>query len=346
MSGTGQWHRAWETSADIQLCFPPAMAEQKLRHIHNHPLQPKWRLVSVPEDHPHSSAGHYKLNTPAPVQWKEFHLRGGPTPEVKRRLGLCDPPPWRIPWSNPMTMRCTHSLLPLALLLTIGAHAQHGEIRGRVLGPDGLSVPGANVIAEHNGNVVGAVTDIDGRFVLKPMPAGRHSVRISNVSFAPVEVADIAVTADRATYLHDVRMRFHTLSDTAVVIIGYRRKLIDIDDPARMSLLHEEIARDPNKRDPIALVSNNFAGVTAAMDGSGLHFRGSRTENMVSFIDGIKVTGSVPRIPPSAIGSISVYTGGLPAKYGDVTGGVVVIETRTYQEMVQAARARHDDPDL
>ncbi|MDX9750878.1 MAG: carboxypeptidase regulatory-like domain-containing protein [Flavobacteriales bacterium] len=245
-----------------------------------------------------------------------------------------------------MTMRCTHSLLPLALLLTIGAHAQHGEIRGRVLGPDGLSVPGANVIAEHNGNVVGAVTDIDGRFVLKPMPAGRHSVRISNVSFAPVEVADIAVTADRATYLHDVRMRFHTLSDTAVVIIGYRRKLIDIDDPARMSLLHEEIARDPNKRDPIALVSNNFAGVTAAMDGSGLHFRGSRTENMVSFIDGIKVTGSVPRIPPSAIGSISVYTGGLPAKYGDVTGGVVVIETRTYQEMVQAARARHDDPDL
>ncbi|HMC97583.1 MAG TPA: hypothetical protein VKG92_08025, partial [Flavobacteriales bacterium] len=61
--------------------------------------------------------------------------------------------------------------------------------------------------------------------------------------------------------------------------------------------------------------------------------------NTVSFIDGVKQSGSVPRVPPSAISSISVYTGGLPARYGDVTGGVIVIETKTYAEMYEQARA-------
>jgi outer membrane receptor protein involved in Fe transport len=43
------------------------------------------------------------------------------------------------------------------------------------------------------------------------------------------------------------------------------------------------------------------------------------------------------RIPSSAIGSISVYTGGLPAKYGDTTGGVVVIETKSYMDLYNAS---------
>ena len=37
---------------------------------------------------------------------------------------------------------------------------------------------------------------------------------------------------------------------------------------------------------------------------------------------------------------MSVYTGGLPARYGDVTGGVIVVETKTYGEMYEAERRR------
>ena len=116
------------------------------------------------------------------------------------------------------------------------------------------------------------------------------------------------------------------------------RKLIDRDDPSRMSLLASEFEDDPTRKDPIQFLSKNFAGVTAAPNGEGLYFRGSRTENTVSYIDGVKVSGNVPRVPPSAISSVSVYTGGLPARYGDVTGGVIVIETKTYGEMYEAER--------
>jgi hypothetical protein len=38
--------------------------------------------------------------------------------------------------------------------------------------------------------------------------------------------------------------------------------------------------------------------------------------------------------PSMAIGSIMVYTGGVPSKYGDYSGGVVVVETMSYFDWV------------
>ena len=154
-----------------------------------------------------------------------------------------------------------------------------------------------------------------------------------------VLIPGVEVTADRATYMKDLRMEASTNVMDTLNVVAYRRKLISKDDPSRMTLLAEEFAKDPTRKDPIQFLSKNFAGVTAAPNGDGLYFRGSRTENMASYIDGVKVSGAVPRVPPSAISSVSVYTGGLPARYGDVTGGVIVMETKTYQEMYQHYQA-------
>lgn len=231
----------------------------------------------------------------------------------------------------------------LALLITLAGpsilQAQSlGEIRGRVFAPDGSPQISATVYTNVNGELVGTYCDFDGRFVLKPLPPGKHGVIISYAGSDSVHVAGVSVVADRATYIDDVHMRAKTLK--GAVVYGWKRKLIERDDPSRMSLLASEIAKVPSAKNPVQLISQQFAGVTASANGEGLHFRGSRTENMASFIDGVKVSGAVPRVPPSAISSVSVYTGGLPARYGDVTGGVVVIETKTYMEMFEEARSR------
>ena len=44
-------------------------------------------------------------------------------------------------------------------------------------------------------------------------------------------------------------------------------------------------------------------------------------------IDGIKVRGS-SNLPKGALEEVQVITGGLPANYGDVTGGIISITTR------------------
>jgi outer membrane receptor protein involved in Fe transport len=60
---------------------------------------------------------------------------------------------------------------------------------------------------------------------------------------------------------------------------------------------------------------------------------------MAYYVDGVKVTGTNPGVSPDAISRVSVYTGGLPACYGDVTGGVVAIETKSYFDLYQQRNA-------
>lgn len=57
--------------------------------------------------------------------------------------------------------------------------------------------------------------------------------------------------------------------------------------------------------------------------------RGSRSDATQYYVDGVKMIGSF-YIPKSAIKEISVITGGLPAMFGDATGGIVVITTKSY----------------
>ncbi|MCB0767751.1 MAG: carboxypeptidase regulatory-like domain-containing protein [Flavobacteriales bacterium] len=228
----------------------------------------------------------------------------------------------------------------IAALFAAATFGQNlGEIRGRVLDPEGKTLPSASVYTRIAGELVGTYTDLDGKFVLKPVPPGIHPVTVSFTGYTTQEITGVEVTPDRATYLNDVRMKLMKDLKTFEKI-GYKRKLIDRDDPSRMSLLASEFEDDPTRKDPIQFLSKNFAGVTAAPNGDGLYFRGARTENTVSFIDGVKISGGVPRVPPSAISSVSVYTGGLPARYGDVTGGVIVVETKTYGEMYEAERRK------
>jgi len=65
-----------------------------------------------------------------------------------------------------------------------------------------------------------------------------------------------------------------------------------------------------------------------------LYFRGERSQAVLYIVDGVKTMDGRLGIPGSAIGHLTVYSGGVPAKYGDFTGGVVVIETQSYFDIV------------
>lgn len=237
----------------------------------------------------------------------------------------------------------TPLLLPALLrLVALPLHAQDpGEIHGRAFEPSGASLSFANVTARQGERLVGTAADVDGRFILKPLPSGTWTVEISSVGLRPRIITGVLVQSGRITSLDDMRL---SLNDTLAVfeLTAWKRKLIEKDDPGRMSLLASEIKTNPSVKNLTTLVGKEFPGVTPAPNGEGLYFRGSRTENMASYIDGVRIPGAMPKIPSAAISSISVYTGGLPARYGDVTGGVVVIETKTYFEMYEERRAMED----
>ncbi|MCB0780309.1 MAG: TonB-dependent receptor plug domain-containing protein, partial [Flavobacteriales bacterium] len=115
---------------------------------------------------------------------------------------------------------------------------------------------------------------------------------------------------------------------TEFEVVQYTVPLIDKDGGASGgTVTREDIARMPGRS--AASIATTVGGTSDAGTGGGISIRGARSENTYYYIDGVKVpAGAGTGLPKSAIEEVQVITGGVPANYGDVTGGLVNITTR------------------
>ncbi len=76
-------------------------------------------------------------------------------------------------------------------------------------------------------------------------------------------------------------------------------------------------------------VAAGTAGVYQSDVHSALNIRGARSDATQYIIDGVKITAdqAADGIPQSMIDQVTTITGGIPAKYGDATGGIIEINT-------------------
>lgn len=75
-------------------------------------------------------------------------------------------------------------------------------------------------------------------------------------------------------------------------------------------------------------IASTVGGVNSNGDGT-LHIRGARSDANTYYLDGMRVSASqLEHIPKSYLGDVNVITGGIPANYGDVTGGVISVTSR------------------
>ncbi|HEX4888412.1 MAG TPA: carboxypeptidase regulatory-like domain-containing protein, partial [Luteibaculaceae bacterium] len=219
-------------------------------------------------------------------------------------------------------------LLFLSVVLSLSASAQvgSGTIKGKLLDQNtGEPVPLANVVAKRNGVVVsGAQTDFDGVYVIKPLEPGRYDVEASFAGFATKRVSGVLVNSDQITYL-DIKLS-SSVDIKTVEVTGYKVPLIQKDGQSKTTVDREAIQKMPQRG--VEAIAATVGGVSTAGTGGEISIRGSRPDggNFI-YIDGIKVRGS-SNLPKAALQEITVIPGGLPANYGDVTGGIISITTR------------------
>ena len=109
------------------------------------------------------------------------------------------------------------------------------------------------------------------------------------------------------------------------MVIDYAVPLIDKDGGSSGgTVTREDLSKMPGRS--AASIASTVAGVSGAGT-DGLSVRGSRSSGTFYYIDGIKVRGST-NLPKAALEEVSVITGGVPANYGDATGGIISITTR------------------
>jgi outer membrane receptor protein involved in Fe transport len=227
------------------------------------------------------------------------------------------------------------------------AQTGSGEIRGTITdATTGEPIPFANIIAEKNGvQEGGASTDFDGKYSIKPIGAGKYDVKVSYVGYKIFITTGVVVSSNKTTYL-DPKLSAGVQLDE-VEIVSYTKPLLEKDNTTvGGTVTAAEIAKLPTRN--VNSVASTTAGIYQADEGGGLNVRGSRSDATQYYIDGIRVIGGSNSIPQSAIEELSVITGGVPAQYGDVTGGVVSITTkgpsRTYFGGAEVVTSQFLDP--
>jgi outer membrane receptor protein involved in Fe transport len=210
----------------------------------------------------------------------------------------------------------------------VAAKAQNGEIMGKVTDENGEGVPVANVvIVDANGTPTGrgTTTDFDGNFSIKPLVPGKYNVQVSYVGYAAQIIQGIVVKSDGTTF-QNFKIKPSSKELGEVEIISYKVPLID---PGQTSggntVTAQEIANMPTRN--ITDIAATTSGVFQGDQGKGIQIRGGRDAGTQYYIDGVKVIG-VPTLPATSIEQLQVITGGVPAKYGDLTGGIVNISLK------------------
>ena len=112
----------------------------------------------------------------------------------------------------------------------------------------------------------------------------------------------------------------------------YADKLFDTDIPEDFTIIKAEELKQLPTDDPIKAATFKRSDMYVQDDrrGTPVSIKGSRSNSTKFIVDGIEVSGGTITVPYSAIKQVKVITGGLPAKYGDTTSGVIEITTKSY----------------
>lgn len=222
------------------------------------------------------------------------------------------------------------STLILSLLIVSAAFSQVGQgaLKGKVVdAKSGEPLAFANVVILLNGNQVAyATTDFDGKYTIKPVPPGSYTIQSSYIGYQNKQINGVKINADKITFL-DIKMSEGGVDLEAFEVVEYEVPLISKDQTTSGgTVTRDDIAKMAGRS--ATSVASTVGGVFTQDNGSGdVSIRGARSNATNVFIDGIRVRGS-QSLPKSAIEQVSVLTGGIPAQYGDATGGVISITTR------------------
>lgn len=223
----------------------------------------------------------------------------------------------------------------LSFLLVTGTlfgQGNLGEVIGTVVeAKSNNPLYDAVAFIETGGTKYQAKTDFDGRFRISGIPAGTY---ILNVRQYEDTVKNIIVEVPMDGFFQAGTILFQSsVKGLTAVNISYEKdaiRMVDGNLPVR-TLTAKEIDKSPLKFDVKGLISSMSSEIRLDDDGS-LAFRGARKNDMLYMVDGVK-TSKVGSVPGCSIGRLMVYTGGLPAKYGDTMGGVVVMESKSYFDL-------------
>lgn len=225
-------------------------------------------------------------------------------------------------------------LLLFALILYSNSFSQTtGKLTGKVTDSD-LNGPmiGANILIE--GTAIGAATDANGEFVILNIPPGTYNVVAKMIGYQTVKIENVVVNVNRSTYL-DFTMKQSTIEMDEVVVSSTKIASKKDQTASIKNVSSDEIEMLPVES--IGEVVSMQAGIVRG------HFRGGRSGESLTMIDGIQVDdafrGNMIGVEKEVVQDLEVITGTFNAEYGNAMSGIVNMVTKDGSDQFHGSAA-------
>ena len=241
-------------------------------------------------------------------------------------------------------------VLVLTMFMALTVQAQETSttsttqtIRGQVCDvASGEPMIGVTITVE-NGTTRGAVSDIDGNFVINNVPVGRHSVRATYIGYEPVLLKEQLVTSGKELVLN-LKMT-ESISELSEVVVKPRvNKQVPLNEMAqvgaRMFSVEEATRYAGGMADP-ARTASMFAGVAAGGVTNGVSIHGNSPQMLQWRVEGVEVNnpnhfaeiteaggGIFTSLNGTVLANSDFMTGAMPAEYGNALSGAFDMKMR------------------
>lgn len=226
--------------------------------------------------------------------------------------------------------------LALALVCAFAGSAfalDYGQVKGLITDKKSKEpLIGASVSIV--GTDMGAITDVNGKYVIRLVPPNTYELKISMLGYAEVTVTDVRVFSE-LTFEQNVKMVDETTELEGVKIFADAPMIDKFEVSSTTKLQKEQIQRKPVTT--IDDLLKTVSGIVISNDGN-IHIRGGRAGEIAFIVDGVNVRDPVGGPGPvqggvslvaGSVQEIQVIKDGFDPEFGNALSGVIKITSQT-----------------
>lgn len=240
-------------------------------------------------------------------------------------------------------MKQNANLLALLCFLPLSLFAQKGTISGKVIDKStGEELIGASIRAESPVGNTGAVTDIEGKFLLSVEPS-TYKLTFTYSSYK-TEQLEVTVKAGEVSYVNFPMEEAN--SELTEVVITYTieksSSLAQLSERRNAAQVSDGISADVIRRTPDRTTSDVLKRVTGAsiQENKFAVIRGMNDRYNAGYLDGALLPSTESDrkafafdvVPANLLDNLQIIKAGSPDLIGDFGGGIIKINTKSVPE--------------